>query len=37
MTDYSLVSRLLYCASDVNVIFEDVLDHMTADLPQRFT
>ena len=36
MTDYALitlVSRFFwYCAIDVNVIFQDVLDQMTADL-----
>ena len=41
MTDYSknydCITCLLYCASDVNVNFQGVLDHMTADLLQRFT
>ena len=31
------IARLLHCASDVNVNFLGVLDHMTADLLQRFT
>ena len=30
--NYACITRLLYCASGVNVLFKDVLDNMTADL-----
>ena len=30
--NYACITCLLYCASDVNVNFKDVLHHMTADL-----
>ena len=35
--NYACNTCLLYCVSDVNVNFQDVLDHMAADLLQRFT
>ena len=35
--NYACITCLLYCASDVNVNFLYVLDHITADLLQRFT
>ena len=30
--NYVCITCLLNCASDVNIIFKDILDHMTADL-----
>ena len=35
--NYACITCLLYCASEVNVIFKTVFDHMTADLLPRFT
>ena len=37
LIDYACITCPLYCASDVNVNFLDVLDHMAADILQRFT
>ena len=34
---YACITCLLYCASDVNVNFEDVLDHMTLYILPLFT